>query len=47
MVQVGGDVDELDPREGADGPDPLVAAMEPLGPDGLMHAVREAADLSE
>jgi hypothetical protein len=30
-----------DRLQGADGPDPLVAAIEPLGPDGLMHAVRE------
>ena len=35
-----------DRLHGADGPDPLVAAVEPLGPDGLTHAVREAAGRS-
>jgi hypothetical protein len=35
-----------DRLQGADGPDPLVAAVEPLGPGGLMHAVREAAGRS-
>ena len=35
-----------DRLHGADGPDPLVAAIEPLGPDGLTNAVREAAGRS-
>jgi hypothetical protein len=32
-----------DRLRGADGTDPLVADLEPLGPDGLMDAVRELA----
>jgi hypothetical protein len=35
-----------DRLEGADGNDPLVAALEPLGPDGLTSAVRQVVGLS-
>ena len=35
-----------DRLEGADGKDPLVAALEPLGPDGLTSAVRQVVGAS-